>query len=244
VKSQHCFASASLRAEQDKKKSKPQAKAQTKPKPKKAMSDDDADADDFNESPPNTSGPNMACPDELLRLSNNRTTIKNKIDSLGHWNGGGTISSEGIMWGWRTLSPKLPFADAKPYGTPNNKKVLVLMTDGENQIGDNMPSAAQTTMLSHYSAYGYLKWGRFGSENFQVAHDHLDSRMRLACSNAKAAGVQIITILFRVETEKSKELLKNCATNGQMFLMAKNQSELQTAFKKVAEEINKIRLTK
>lgn len=199
---------------------------------------------DFSESPPNTGGPNMACPDELLRLSNNRTTIKNKIDSLNHWNGGGTNSSEGIMWGWRTLSPKLPFADAKPYGTSNNKKVLVLMTDGENQIGDNWPSAGQQTLLSHYSAYGYLSWGRFGSANFQVAHDYLDSRMRLACSNAKAAGVQIISILYRVETEKSKELLKSCATNAQMFIMAKNQSELQTAFKKVAEEIKIIRLTK
>jgi hypothetical protein len=87
----------------------------------------------FSENPPNTSGPNMACPDELLRLSDDRAKVLNKIKGLSHWNGGGTVSSEGIMWGWRTLSPKLPLADAKPYGTKNHKKIMVVMTDGENR---------------------------------------------------------------------------------------------------------------
>jgi Flp pilus assembly protein TadG len=195
----------------------------------------------FSENPPNTSGPNMACPDELLRLTNNRAAVQSKISSLGHWNGGGTISSEGIMWGWRTLSPKLPFADAKPYGTPNHKKVLVLMTDGENQIGGNNVNGP---VMSHYTSYGYMRWGRFPSENFQVAHTHLDARMTLACNNAKAAGIQIITILFRVDAAKSKQLLENCATEKKLFYIASNQNELQKAFTDVAEVIGRIRLTK
>jgi hypothetical protein len=59
----------------------------------------------------------MACPGELLRLTSNRSTVLSKISCLKHWNGGGTISSEGIMWGWRTLSPRAPFADGAAYGT-------------------------------------------------------------------------------------------------------------------------------
>ncbi len=195
----------------------------------------------FSENPPNTSGPNMACPDELLRLTNNRATVLSKISGLSHWNGGGTISSEGIMWGWRTLSPKLPFADGVPYRTEGNKKVLVVMTDGENEIGGNNPGGP---VMSHYNAYGYMRWGRFPTENFQRASQYLDSRMLQACTNAKAEGIQVITILFRVNTANSRNLLRSCATSGQLFYIASNTAELQEAFTKIAETIGKIRLSK
>lgn len=195
----------------------------------------------FSENPPNTTGPNMACPDELLRLTSDKTAVLNKIRDLKHWNGGGTISSEGIAWGWRTLSPKAPFADGAPYGTANNKKFLVIMTDGENQIGANNVGGP---VMSHYSAYGYLRYGRFPSENFQAAERHLDERMRQVCTNAKAAGVQIISILFRVDTKRSKDLLRNCASSGNLFYMARDQNELQRAFVQVAQQIGRIRLTK
>ncbi len=195
----------------------------------------------FSENPPNSSGPNMACPDELLRLTSNRSQVLNKVQNLSHWWGGGTISSEGIMWGWRTLSPNAPFADGAPYGTRDNKKVLVIMTDGENLIGGNNVNGP---VMSHYSAYGYMRWGRFPSENFQAASRYLDDRMRLACSNAKAKNVQVITILFRVDTQSSKDLLRNCASSGQLFFLARDQNELQRAFTEVAALISKIRLTK
>lgn len=195
----------------------------------------------FSENPPNTSGPNKSCPDELLRLTDNRNTVLNKIKGLSHWNDGGTVSSEGIMWGWRTLSPKLPFADGKPYDTNKNKKIMVVMTDGENLIGANKPDGP---VMSHYNAYGYMRWGRFPKENFQEVTKHLDSRMKLACENAKKAGVQIITILFRVNTANSKKLLESCATTNKLFYLAKDQSELQKAFTDVAELIGRIRITK
>ncbi|MCU0885208.1 MAG: pilus assembly protein TadG-related protein [Beijerinckiaceae bacterium] len=195
----------------------------------------------FSENAPNTSGPNMACPDELLRLSDDRTKVLNKIKGLKHWNGGGTVSSEGIMWGWRTLSPKLPLADAKPYGTKNHKKIMVVMTDGENLIGGNNVGGP---VMSHYNAYGYMRWGRFPQENFQEAAKYLDNRMALACENAKKAGVQVITILFRVNTANAKSLLEKCASNNKLFYLAKDTNELQKAFTDVAELIGKIRLTR
>jgi len=112
----------------------------------------------FIENPPNTSSPNMACPAKLLRLTEDRTKVLNKIKELSHWNGGGTVSSEAIMWGWRTLSPKLPLADAKPYGTKNHEKIMVVMTDGENLIGANKPNGP---VMSHDHACGDMRWGRF-----------------------------------------------------------------------------------
>lgn len=193
------------------------------------------------ETAPNTTGPNMACPDELLRLTDKRNDITKKIASLQHWNGGGTISSEGLMWGWRTLSPNAPFADGAAYGTKDNKKFLVIMTDGENELGENNTGGPTG---SHYSSYGYLRMGRFPSENFQVAQNHLDSRLSLACESAKAKGIQIITILFRVTAPSTINMLRKCATDGKMFYAASGQAELQKAFSDVAALIGRIRLTK
>ena len=76
--------------------------------------------------------------------------------------------------------------------------------------------------MSHYSAYGYLRYGRFPSENFQAAERHLDERMRQVCTNAKASGVQIISILFRVDTQRSKDLLRTCASSGNLFYLARD----------------------
>jgi hypothetical protein len=115
------------------------------------------------------------------------------------------------------------------------------MTDGENTIGGNNVNGP---VMSHYSAYGYMRWGRFPSENFQVASRHLDDRMRLACSNAKAKGVQVITILFRTNSSNAENLLRNCASSGNLFYLARNQNELQAAFAEVAAQIGKIRLTR
>ena len=36
------------------------------------------------------------------------------------------------MWGWRVLSPTAPFTEGRAYTANDNKKILVLMTDGEN----------------------------------------------------------------------------------------------------------------
>jgi Flp pilus assembly protein TadG len=190
---------------------------------------------------PATSGPNMACPDELLRLNGNRNQVLSKIQSLSHWNGGGTISSEGLMWGWRTLSPRAPFADGAAYGTQGNKKFLVLMTDGENEIGGGDLGGP---FLSHYSAYGFLRGGRFPQENFQRAREYLDGRLSAACTNAKSAGVTVITILFRVTAQASQNLLRSCATNNMMFFVASDQNELRRAFSDVASLIGRVRLTR
>ncbi len=68
----------------------------------------------FSENPPNTSGPNMACPDELLRLTDSRQAILNKISGLRHWNGGGTITSEGIAWAGARCPRTCPSRMASP----------------------------------------------------------------------------------------------------------------------------------
>ncbi len=196
----------------------------------------------YSETAPNTNGPNMACPDELLRLSNSRSALLSRISTLNHYNGGGTITSEGIMWGWRTLSPNAPFSDGVPYTRPKNRKIMIVMTDGENEIGENNTGGPT---LSHYNAYGYLRMGnRFPQEHFQRASEFLDAKTRTACTNAKATGIQVYTILFRVNTPEARQLLTDCATEQKMFYLAANQNDLRRAFTDIADSINKVRLTR
>ena len=65
----------------------------------------------IDETAPDTKGPNKNCPDEILPLTSDKTAVLNKIASLSHWNGGGTIIPVGLVWGWRTLSPNKPYAN-------------------------------------------------------------------------------------------------------------------------------------
>lgn len=196
----------------------------------------------LKETPPDTKGPNFACPDRLLRLTTSKADVINKINSLNYWSSGGTISSEGLMWGWRTVSPNGPFAQGAAYGS--SKKFIVLMTDGVNSLVDNRPSG-RVELLSDYTAYNFLVYGRMGtSQNFGLAEQFLNDRMLTACTNAKAKGISIFTILFRETNATIVDLLKNCATSPSQALRASDSASLQAAFSNVAAQVNSLRLTK
>ena len=56
-------------------------------------------------------------------------------------------------WGWRVLSPTPPFTEGEPFNAArdNVRKVIVLMSDGENtNVGSDV------VMSSDYSAYNHL----------------------------------------------------------------------------------------
>jgi len=167
-----------------------------------------------------TYGPNAACPDPVQRLTTSASTISSKISNLTFWYNGGTVISEGLMWAWRALSPNAPYSDGVAYQTANNKKVIVLMTDGVSGLADN--GGSQTNPhISDYSAYGYLGGWRLkglayvpssskvpslpagltlpvgpGLTNYDQLQTYLDDRLLAACANARNAGVTIYTVLF------------------------------------------------
>jgi Flp pilus assembly protein TadG len=192
---------------------------------------------------PTTYGPNAACPDEVLPLTSNQGAILNRISTLRHYFGGGTISSEGLMWGWRTISPLRPFAMGQPYGEV--RKFIVLMTDGENMISANAHSST-----SDYTAYGFLWQNRLGSggnENsagFQNAAVALDNRMTQACNGAKARGITVLTILFRETSPRAINNVRDCASRPDLFYRAADQAALDAAFQSIAGQISNLRLVR
>jgi Mg-chelatase subunit ChlD len=174
----------------------------------------------------------------LLPLTSDKATVDSKIDSLTA--GGSTNIGEGLMWGWRLLSPGEPFTGGRSYSTPQNNKVIILMTDGENTY-----SAASNLNKSTYGAFGYGIKGRLGTTYTSSAYrSSMDSKMLTACSNAKAAGVRIYTVAFRLETDPvSQNLLRTCASAPDKFFMASNGSVLITTFQQIAKELTQLRVS-
>jgi hypothetical protein len=196
----------------------------------------------IDEMGPDTSGPNKACPDALLPLTDKVEDITAKIDSLTHWNGSGTNSAEGLAWGWRVLSPAEPFTEGEDYGKAS--KVVVLMTDGINNVD---PASPEFGPLSEYSAYGYLQqWNhnRVADKTYAGFKAYADGRLAQVCSNAKAAGVQIYTVAFGVTDGATLDLLRDCATAPPYAYTASTSNDLIAAFQKVAGDLTKLRLSK
>jgi hypothetical protein len=160
---------------------------------------------------------------------------------------GSTNVAVGLMWGWHTLSPNSPFADGKAYGTVGVKKIIVLLTDGDNNYTSlNNPNA------SAYTSYGYVWQGRLknssgvalGASSTSTDRQYaIDSRQTLACANAKAKGVIIYSIGVGVSTH-SKGVLQACATASDYYYDVTDSAQLNTVFTAIANSIGNLRIAK
>lgn len=204
-------------------------------------------------------GPNMACSSKALkRLSNNATELKNYISSLDA--DGNTNIHEGVMWGWRTVSPDSVFAEGKPYSDADNRKVLVVMTDGMNTWG----AVNNTLNKSYYSAYGFFTSTNGSGLNPRLPTQSvsgaslpnpttnaqgraaMDDLTRRACQNARAHGVVIYTIGFTTQGDPidaaGKQLLKDCAGSLDRYFEATDSASINQVFGQIAQSIGRLRL--
>lgn len=150
---------------------------------------------------------------KVLGLTSNWTTLNNQINSMQPT--GATNITIGAVWGMATLSPSDPFTEAKPATTPQLKKYMILLTDGDNTKN---------------------RWDGDGSNS----NPAVDARTTLACTNIKAAGISLYTIRVM---DGNATLLKNCATSPSMYYEVTAASQLSPIFKAIASEISAVRLT-
>lgn len=217
------------------------------------------------------SGPNSSCPTDasqtLLQLTSTQSTITTKITQLQE--GGYTNLHEGFMWGWRTISPIGPFAAGASYASTTNRKVMVFMTDGFN----NWKSQTKNATGSTYQALGYYSYNgtkndRFpdgtngdhvnyqnalkvandtGTDYHDKSRDMQDELTLEACTNAKAAGIEIFTIGFSTPGDQIDEqglaLMKACATNADHYFKAEDSNQLDAAFSAIGIGLGKLRLS-
>lgn len=200
-------------------------------------------------------GPNFSCTSKpLQRLTTSTSTLKNLVSSLQA--SGATNIHQGLMWGWRTLSPNGIFQDGTAYSSKTTSKVIVLMTDGANSWS---PNPYNNYNYSLYFPMGYFRNADGSSPNPRLPTGYTnvtnaaDARVALdqltlqACNNAKAAGVSIYTIGFSVSTDpidtQGTDMLKSCASSSAQAFVANDSSSLIAAFDQIGKKIGSVRLT-
>ncbi len=217
-------------------------------------------------SAPDTRGPNRGCPTPIVPLTSDDGVVQTNIAAMRHWSGGGTNQAEGLAWGWRVLSPTAPFTEGAAFNAArdNVRKVIVLMSDGENtNVGSDV------VMSSDYSAYNHLGlWRDYASGgllnqlvggilrgilpsqyrrpiNSSASYvTYVNSREAALCSNIKNAGIEIYTVIFRETDTATENLMRNCASGSDHFYRADNAAELSQAFDAIGTGIGALRLTR
>jgi hypothetical protein len=189
-------------------------------------------------------GPNFMCSTTQIRpLTTNQATVTTAITNMIAL--GSTNIQEGLMWGWRALSPTAPFTEGRAYTTTNNQKIIVLMTDGANTY---FPYADTSNLVlkSWYGAWGFIEKNHLGTTSTDTATivGEMNERTALACTNAKAAGIRIYTVAFNLEAEAATiDMLEDCATDPSMAFTATGQSELLAAFTAIGDNISLLRIS-
>jgi Flp pilus assembly protein TadG len=123
---------------------------------------------------------------------------------------GATNVTIGLVWAWHALTSNLPLTQAAAASTDLNK-IIILMTDGDNTQN---------------------RWWQNDTP--------IDARTALACTNIKAAGIQIYTI--RV-IEGNATLLRNCASDPSMYYDVQNASQLTSVFNAIGQTLAKLHLS-
>ncbi len=183
-------------------------------------------------------GPNHLCDSRAITpMTAYRQDVDSAVDLM--IAKGNTNISEGTAWGLRVLSPTLPFAEGKPYGNPDNRKVLVVMTDGDNYLDDKSQHNK-----SVYASFGYGADNRLGTTYTSNSYmNQINSKTLSACSAAKAQNITVYTVAFGTEISSTGlSLLQSCATSQDHAFIATDNNELLQAFQNIGREISKLRI--
>lgn len=185
-------------------------------------------------------GPNFFCDSApITPLTNNFDSLKTQVDAMQAL--GGTNLTEGLAWGFRTISPNAPFAEGLPYSS-KTQKVIIFFTDGENQV-----NALNNLLLSEYTSWGYAVDGNLGVSNNPTSADikvFLDAKTTATCNNIKAKNIKLFTIGLDVTNQDSSNLLKNCASSTSDYAAITDPSELQNVFDDISTQIIGLYLSK
>jgi hypothetical protein len=211
--------------------------------------------------PENTAvGPNLGCPPvPVLPLTASKAAVLNVVSQMVAVYRGGTFINLGLQAGWWTLSPNwrglwgsptLPLA----YNTPYMSKVIVLMTDGNNEWYDwdgGAPGAGPSPWVNDgntdYAAYGRLLQNLMGLPNNTAANatTNINTYMSQMCTLIKQNGIIIYTVLFNHSgvSTATEQLFQSCASSPQNYFLAPTDADLQAAFQQIGTQLANLRLS-
>jgi len=151
----------------------------------------------------------------LMGLSYNWTTLSSEVDAMAA--AGSTNQTIGLVWGWHSQSQGVPFsASALP---ANTQRIMILLSDGLNTQD---------------------RW--YGDGSNQSAS--VDSRMALACTNAKAWGFTIYTVFVDLNgTQGNSTVLQNCASDTSKYFDLTSSDQIISTFNQIGEQITNLRVS-
>lgn len=175
----------------------------------------------------------------ITPLTQSRSTIDNAISDM--IASGTTNIPIGISWGVRVLSPQEPFTEGNAYDDDENIKAMVILTDGENVI-----NGRSNINYSDYSGYGYIREGRLGviTSSSWALGNALDDRTAAACAYAREQGIRVYTITFQVNSQSTRELMRDCASHPSLYFDSPSNEALRDAFELIAGDLTNLRLSR
>jgi len=178
-------------------------------------------------------------------LTSDKATLTNLVTALSA--GGSTAGHLGLAWGWYMISPNFGYlwpSASRPaaYGRNNLVKAVVLMTDGlfniqycngvitpEDPADGNNPVSTTTYSKCSPPPNGYSK-----------------AQAIALCNAIKATSnhITLYTVGFDLGTDQdSLDFLQGCATSPSKFFRADTGADLTNSFKKIAEDLNNLRIS-
>lgn len=174
----------------------------------------------------------------LTPLTADKDTLEDAIDALNPT--GPTAGHIGIGWGWYLVSPNFSgmfTGDAAPaaYTEDDVIKAVVIMTDGEFNMQYCNGVLSQSS--SNGSASDKINCNAPNGTSFSQASS--------LCTAMKTAGVKVYTVGFQLGGQASAAtFMANCATDASHAYTADDGDELKEAFKKIAQDIRRLRISR
>jgi Flp pilus assembly protein TadG len=201
----------------------------------------------YTDAPPSTAllgrvypAPNNPCvTTPILPLTSNKNTLKATIDGMAI--SGSTAGQIGTAWAWYMISPNFaylwPGASAPaPYGTDELLKIAVIMTDGDYNTAYCNGVISKDSGTGSGNASDHI--------NCNATNGSSASQALQQCAAMKAKGIIVFTIGFDLETQAAKNLMKQCASTEAYAYIASDGAALQQAFRSIAINISRLRLSR
>jgi Flp pilus assembly protein TadG len=195
-----------------------------------------------------TKGPGYLCGIAALTpLTGTKQTITDALDDM--IANGGTNIAAGVGWGLRVLSPTVPFTEGADYDDEDWNKVMIIMTDGDNDWGSPLSNMNK----SYYGGYGYASQSatRLGQSSISDLDAVFNARTTAACDAVKSATgdddhpITVYTITFGTAlTDIARTLMEDCASDSEKYFHAPDNATLQDVFDEIGTQITDIYISK
>jgi Flp pilus assembly protein TadG len=183
-------------------------------------------------------GPGNGCTAQpITPLTNDYAKVRGNVKALAA--SGTTNIMEGVAWGTRVLTPGEPFGEGGKTGDLGLEKIMVVLTDGANVLGNN-----GTEVGSSYSSFGYAVDGRLANAaSASGSNSSMNARTLAACQHAKSHGIIVYTIRLEEPDVKTGTMLQECATSPDHYFDAPSRTQLDEVFQKIKDRVVRLRLS-